>query len=287
MDIQRISAFSLGDRGGNPAGVVIADQMPDAADMARTAAKVGYSETAFAAPEGDGWRVRYFAPAREVDFCGHATIALGAELGARFGGGRYPLRLNKAEITVETEARDGAWCATLTSPPTSNHAPEPALRDGALALFGLVQEDLASWAASRVISAGVDMLMLPIATRARLARLDYALDAGARLLNAHGIVGAYLVHHAGGRRFDARLPFPTGGVYEDPATGAAAAAFSGWLRDAGRMVGEIEITQGEDMGAPSRLTAVSSPSPHAPVRVSGATRRIRDDAGAPPARLSA
>lgn len=276
MDIQRIAAFSLGDRGGNPAGVVIADRLPEEADMRRVAAEVGFSETAFAAPEGEGWRVRYFAPAREVDFCGHATIALGAALGRRLGAGRYALRLNRADISVEAERRDGAWRATLTSPATSHHAPDPALRAGALELFGLSEADLADWAAPRVISAGGPMLLLPVATRERLARLDYDLDAGARLLNAHGIVGAYLVRHAGGRRFDARLPFPTGGVYEDPATGAAAAAFSGWLRDTGRMVGEIEIVQGEDMGAPSRLIAVSGPAPRAPVNVSGETRPILD-----------
>lgn len=274
MVIQRISAFSLGDRGGNPAGVVVADTLPTDADMARVAAEVGYSETVFAAPTDDGWRVRYFAPAREVEFCGHATIALGAELGRRFGPGRYPLRINQADISVEAERRDGAWRATLVSPPTSHRAPDAALREGALSLFGLGQGDLADWAAPRLINAGEDILLLPIATRARLARLDYDLDAGARLLNAHGVIGAYLVHHAGGSRFDARLPFPTGGVFEDPATGAAAAAFAGWLRDTGRLVGEVEIVQGEDMGAPSRLVAIAGPAPRSPVRVSGETRPI-------------
>jgi PhzF family phenazine biosynthesis protein len=46
--------------------------------MQKVAADVGYSESVFAAPVGDAWRVRYFAPEVEVNFCGHATIALGA-----------------------------------------------------------------------------------------------------------------------------------------------------------------------------------------------------------------
>jgi PhzF family phenazine biosynthesis protein len=79
MNVSRIAAFSDGDTGGNPAGVVIG-VLPDAATMQRVAAEVGFSETAFAAPEGDGWRVRYFSPQTEVPFCGHATIALGAAL---------------------------------------------------------------------------------------------------------------------------------------------------------------------------------------------------------------
>jgi predicted PhzF superfamily epimerase YddE/YHI9 len=55
--------------------------------------------------------------------------------------------------------------------------------------------------------------------------------------------------------FHARNPFPPGGVVDDPATGAAAAAFGGYLRDL-RLVpvpGRVTLHQGHDMGSPSRL----------------------------------
>ena len=107
MDVLRIAAFSDGNTGGNPAGVVIGEALPGAADMQRVAAEVGFSETAFAAPEGDAWRVRYFSPESEVPFCGHATIALGAALVGKFGDGTFKLTLNQADITVEG-FRDGA-----------------------------------------------------------------------------------------------------------------------------------------------------------------------------------
>jgi PhzF family phenazine biosynthesis protein len=80
MEVQRIAAFSQGTTGGNPAGVVLCEVLPPADRMLAIAAEVGYSETVFAAPSEDGWRVRYFAPEIEVPFCGHATIALGAAL---------------------------------------------------------------------------------------------------------------------------------------------------------------------------------------------------------------
>ncbi|MFK4724605.1 putative PhzF superfamily epimerase YddE/YHI9 [Bradyrhizobium niftali] len=51
--VHRIAAFSDGNTGGNPAGVWIGDAMPDASRMQAIAAEVGFSETAFAAPEGD------------------------------------------------------------------------------------------------------------------------------------------------------------------------------------------------------------------------------------------
>ena len=87
MDVLRIAAFADGGAGGNPAGVAIGGALPKAEEMQRIAAEVGFSETAFAAAEGDGWRVRYFSPESEVPFCGHATIALGAALALRQGEG--------------------------------------------------------------------------------------------------------------------------------------------------------------------------------------------------------
>ena len=53
MDLLRIAAFSDADRGGNPAGVLIADTHPGEDEMRRIAAEVGYSETAFAMPLGE------------------------------------------------------------------------------------------------------------------------------------------------------------------------------------------------------------------------------------------
>jgi hypothetical protein len=56
-DIQRIAAFADGDTGGNPAGVWIGPALPPADVMQRLACAVGYSETVFAAPQGELWRV--------------------------------------------------------------------------------------------------------------------------------------------------------------------------------------------------------------------------------------
>jgi len=57
--VQRIAAFSDGNAGGNPAGVLISDSLPDAAEMQRIAADIGFSETAFAAPQDGGWPSRW------------------------------------------------------------------------------------------------------------------------------------------------------------------------------------------------------------------------------------
>src|SRR3979490_1099472 len=104
MTVLRIAAFSDGDKGGNPAGVWIGDGLPAASKMQAIAADVGFSETAFAAPEGTAWRVRYFSPLCEVPFCGHATIALGAALALEHGDGTFALKLNQGKLRSRVAA---------------------------------------------------------------------------------------------------------------------------------------------------------------------------------------
>src|SRR5688572_27672683 len=173
MDIQRIAAFSDGDAGGNPAGVVIADEFPAEAEMRRIAAEVGFSETAFAVPIADGWRVRYFSPESEVPFCGHATIALGAALALRFGDGVYTLTLNEARITVEGRTSGGLIEAALQSPPTRSVPAPPWLIDEALELFGLAEEDLDPRIPPAIVHGGADHLLLALRDRAALGSMRY------------------------------------------------------------------------------------------------------------------
>jgi predicted PhzF superfamily epimerase YddE/YHI9 len=75
------------------------------------------------------------------------------------------------------------------------------------------------------------------------------------------------------QRFHTRNAFASGGVLEDPATGAATAAFAGYLRDMGwPHGGAIEIVQGEDMGMHSVLHAETGATPGSSIRVSGTAR---------------
>src|SRR3954469_17848840 len=134
MHVQRIAAFSHGTNGGNPAGVVLCEALPAAEEMLTIAAEVGYSETVFAAPGEDGWRVRYFAPEIEVPFCGHATIALGAALALARGDGTFTLQLNDTRITV-TGWRSPTLTAALQSPRTRSEPAPKGLVAAALSLF--------------------------------------------------------------------------------------------------------------------------------------------------------
>lgn len=276
MNVLRLAAFSDGDGGGNPAGVVIDDALPDAAEMARIAREVGYSETAFAAPQPDGvWRVRYFSPRSEVPFCGHATIALGAALAERCGNGRFTLQLNDARITVAGRQENSLSLATLTSPPTRSQAADPALVTDLLALFGYRADDLDPAIPPGAVHAGADHLVLALRSTSLLSAMTYDLERGFELMTGAGLVTVALVYAEGARLFHVRNAFASGGVLEDPATGAAAAAFAGYLRDLGwPHGGAIDIVQGEAMGMRSVIHAEIGPEVGSPIAVSGTVRRI-------------
>lgn len=93
-----------------------------------------------------------------------------------------------------------------------------------------------------------------------------------------------LIHAHSPLLFSARNPFPPGGVVEDPATGAAAAALGGYLRDLGlvELPAQVTVLQGHDMGRPSRLFVSITADDR--VQVTGTALPITDNpsSGPPP-----
>ena len=258
-ELSRLSAFTRDPAGGNPAGVWIGDALPDAASMQRIAAEVGYSETAFVAPaRGRRREIRYYSPLAEVSFCGHATIVAGVRLGETSGDGDYVLRATVGDVALTVGPRDGVREAALTSvEPRWEPAPD-ALLTPVLDLLGWRRDELDPAIPPARAYAGAWHLVLAAARRRRLDTLDYDFDALQRVMLDDGLTTLQLVWRESDAVFHARDPFPVGGQVEDPATGAAAAALGGYLREAGLVAAphEFLIRQGEAMGRPSRLRVV-------------------------------
>ena len=253
----RYAAFTDHGQGGNPAGVVLdAAGLDDAARLA-TAARVGYSETAFveAAGDGGGYLVRYFSPKSEVAFCGHATIATAVAIAERQGQGLLHFQTPAGPVVVQTSAGPAGLAAALTSVPTRTRAAQAAELAAALSALRWRADDLDPGYPAHVAYAGNDHLILAVRDRARLAALDYDYPALEKLMAGQGWTTVHLVWAESRAVFHARDPFPPGGVTEDPATGAAAAAFGGYLRALALVdvPARITILQGADMGRPSRL----------------------------------
>ena len=274
-ELLRLAAFALDPAGGNPAGVWIGPELPPPAEMQRIAVEVGYSETAFLAPDGTGrpnaLRVRYFSPAAEVPFCGHATIAAGVALAERSGPGRLLFETNDGVVTVDTqEGPDGHLRATLTSVRPRVRVAEPTLVAAALAAVGWTSEGLDPALPPAVAYAGASHLVLAVASYDTLRTLAYDFDRVRSIMLAADLTTLQLVWREAVDRFRARDPFPVGNVVEDPATGAAAAAFGAYLRWRDELVppARFTIRQGVEMGRPG-LIEVEVPDADGGIRVTG------------------
>jgi PhzF family phenazine biosynthesis protein len=283
--VLRYTAFSTSPDGGNRAGVVLDAGALGDEEMRAVAADVGYSETAFLTP-ADGtpppgiaperaFTIRYFSPEAEVAFCGHATVATAVALGERLGAGPLHFSSPAGPLPVTVTAQDGQLRATLSSVEPHSSPVHPADLAEALTALGWRTSDLDPAIPPRIAFAGNDHLVLAAATRARLAALDYDFEALKALMLRLGWTTAHLVWRESPSVFHARDPFPVGGVVEDAATGAAAAAFGGYLREVG-LAGQsatLTLHQGDDMGRPSLLTVELRPGDPR-VHVSGAATRI-------------
>jgi PhzF family phenazine biosynthesis protein len=274
MEILRYVAFSADPAGGNPAGVVLDAAGVSDADMQRVAADVGYSETAFLIARGGGrFEVRYFSPKAEVPFCGHATIASAAAYAERHGPGVLYLETRAGQVDVSTMVgADGTVTATLISVEPRT---EPVAAGDLAALLDALRwapGDLDATLPPRVAFAGAWHPIVATTSRQRLADLDYDMDALAGLMAERDWTTIDLIYRESVHVFHARNPFPPGGVVEDPATGAAAAAFGGYLRELGSVAPPATVTvhQGLDMGRPSVLTLSIPEGPRSGISVSGA-----------------
>lgn len=285
IDVLGLAAFADVEGGGNPAGVVLDARHLGAEEMLAVASRIGYSETVFVTdgPIEEGRRsytARYFSPAAEVPFCGHATVALGVALGQRVGAGELTLHTKAGPVVVAAAPNiGGRWEATLTSPAPSQEELAGQPLDELLGCFGWDRSVLRVSMEPAVIAAGARHALLPLARRSSLAQVTpYDFGLLRELCVRHQWVTVHVVWSESALVHYVRSPFPYGGIVEDPATGAAAAAFGAYLREVGilRAPATVTLHQGVEMGRPSRLT-VRIPRNGSP-QVSGAVREISNRA---------
>ena len=252
----RLSAFSDNPAGGNTAGVWLGETLPDEHTMQRIAAQVGYSETAFIAPtSGDNRQIRYYSPEAEVPFCGHATIASGVVLGNTAGDGTFYLDTVAGEVPVAVSTHGGIKQASLTSVAPRHEAVSEELLYQVLKALDWDTSELDLSIMPAKIYAGAWHLLIAANSRKRLEMLQYDFEMLKATMLDNELTTIQLIWRETETQIHARNPFPVGGVVEDPATGASAAALGGYLRDAGLLVAPqtLQIRQGDDMGRPSRI----------------------------------
>jgi PhzF family phenazine biosynthesis protein len=260
VDILRYTAFAdpqAGDAGGNPAGVVLDAASLAEDEMLAIAQRVGYSETAFVTgSDGDRIRVRYFSPAAEVPFCGHATVALAVALADRQGPKRRVFVTQSGDVVLEAGgSADGVQVAMTSVEPATRPLPDERLTP-LLDLLGLVPDDLDPAHPPLEAFAGNWHPVLVLADTDLFHQFRFAPAALADLMRRSGWPATVTVlRWVTAGEYEARNLFPVGRITEDPATGSAAASVGAYLREIGAAVpgDRVVIRQGRHVGRPSVL----------------------------------
>lgn len=222
-----VKAFSRDKDTGNPAGIVLDADGLSSEQMLRVAAELGFSESAFvSASDKADFRVCFFSPKKEVDFCGHATIATFHTL---IEQGRI-LAPGIAKRTVTQETKAGVLkveCFADGKVVMSQNAPE----------FGYIEEDRARIAGLlhiqpenildhpiQTVSTGTPKLMIPIDSLKTLQAITPNLEGIAAYTESRGFYPFTTETLDPNADLQARQFNPAAGINEDPLTGVAAGA---------------------------------------------------------------
>jgi trans-2,3-dihydro-3-hydroxyanthranilate isomerase len=256
---------------GNPLAVVLDSAGLDDARMLQVAREFNLSETVFVLPSSNpvhSAKLRIFTPTQELPFAGHPTVG-SAVLLARQSMGDVDA-FEKVIVLEEGvgPVRCGVWGrgrklghAIFDVPRLPTEEPAPQDRDAIAGALGLVASEIgfenhkpSAW------SSGMPVAFVPVRNIAAMSKVvpQPALWSAAFGPPVPDVAFLYTRETTGlGRQFHARMFAPGIGVVEDPATGAAAAAFAGVVQTfdtppAGSK--RIIIEQGFEMGRPSLIT---------------------------------
>jgi trans-2,3-dihydro-3-hydroxyanthranilate isomerase len=199
---------------------------------------------------GADYRNRIWTMAEEIPFAGHPSlgtaVAVALERGERDAVYHQQTHAGVQPVTVSVRG-DRARASVLQEPADFGPRPDPA---AVMAAAGLEQGDAHPELPPQVVSTGLTTLVAPFADPAAVTRARADRTRIAEL--QPGTFNLY-VNHPDGERASARS-FPSELDDEDPATGSAAGPLLAYL-NARLGTTRLEVTQGVELGRPSRLLA--------------------------------
>ena len=213
LRITQVDAFTNRPFGGNPAAVCILSTAAEPAWMQNVAREMNLAETAFLVRQRDGYDLRWFTPAVEVDLCGHATLASAHVL---WEEGHLPhdsqARFHTKSGLLTADAR-GSWIELDFPATPAAPAPPPA---------GLIE---ALGAKPRFVGRSRFDYLIELDSEATVRRLAPDLGALSRV-EARGVIVTSRAAEHSEYDFVSRFFAPQSGVPEDPVTGSAHCALT-------------------------------------------------------------
>ncbi len=289
IPIVQVDAFTDRPYAGNPAAVVLDAGGLNEAQMRAIAREMNLSETAYLSPAdmpGADYRLRWFTPTVEVDFCGHATVATvhAMNQAGLLRGQRAVFQTRKGLLPVAVEG-GLIW---LQPPVPELHPLEGDLGE-LFAALGIAPADVADWA-SPVLGGERDVIV----PCRRLDVLRHARTNFSSLLilgKEHGwraFCLTTLETIEPGSSLHSRFFAPQSGVPEDPVTGSVHASLGVYVTGAGQAPDRFLAEQGDFVGRPGRLHVVVERerpgSPPRSVRIGGRAVTVLQGELTPPSR---
>lgn len=202
-----VDAFTAAPFSGNPAAVCVLPGPREERWMAQVAREMNLSETAFLYPDADGYQLRWFTPAVEVDLCGHATLASAHVLweGGTLAPGATARFHTKSGLLTAVRKKD--WIELdFPATPAEAAAPPASLMEA----LGVKAKFVARSRFDYVVEVATEQAV-------RTMSPDLALLAS---VPVRGVI-VTAVATTPGFDFVSRFFAPASGVAEDPVTGSA------------------------------------------------------------------
>src|SRR5262245_34718478 len=216
--------------------------------MQKLAKEMNFSETVFVLPAENGGhaRIRIFTPVTELPFAGHPVLGSAYVLAAPMQLGEIRLETGVGVVPIRLEREGARISFGWMSQPIPQHEPFTEA-DAVQDLLGI-----RSQLPVELYHQGPGFAYLEVESKDALAALSPDFGALGRITD-YGVS----CFAGSGTDWKTRMFAPASGVPEDPATGSAAGPLAMHLARHGRIAfgDEIEISQGDEIGRPSKLYA--------------------------------
>ncbi len=312
LKIKQVAAFTSTPFCGNPAGVILDAEELSSEDMLRIAGEMNLAETAFImmpSSPGSLFRIRYFTPTEEVSISGHATIACcyalleEQRIALNNGVTSVEFETNVGNITVDihftfgerpdesgeymnidTKTGNGWLEKIMMRQMISEFTNSPVPLESLAGILGLDPSEInGTGLPVEIISTGLYQLMIPVKRKETLQRLNPDLIKLGLLNKKYGIDTNHIFTLESFNEESvtySRHFAPALGMWEDPATGTAAAGLATYLVRHGVVnTGSMIMEQGKEIESLARiLVEMNSSSGNEAVQVGGlaVTSMIRD-----------